>query len=324
MNMHLSRSTFLRVAAALSIAGPAAAQSTPLINRIRIATLNTPDMKGVSDWYVTWFDYVLADQGVIDAGLAQSWGAPDMAGKPFTLLSSKGSPDVYIRVVQGDPAPAFNPRATFGWGSLEFIVSDLDALYKKLKAGGINIYRDPASLGGIFASIHAMQIFGPMNMTHNLAIDTGDPAKSNLPVAKSLVDRTFLIGLNGPSLKGLSDFYAESFKMTKGPDFEYPNAVLSEAMGLSKDHLFKLGLVRSGQKGNTLELHDLPEGTPRPQVSGQLPPGVGMVSMGVKSLDGLTRPTLTKPAVYAGKAYAGRRSATLKGAAGELIELIEE
>lgn len=323
--MPLSRSTFLRATAALSITSPAAAQSTPVINRIRIATLNAPDMKAVAEWYVKWFDYVVTDQGAVDAALAQSWGARKMAGKPFTVLSSKGSPDVYIRIVQGDPAPAFNPRTTYGWGSLEFIVSDLEAVYKKLKAGGIGIFREPASLGGLFASIHAMQIYGPMNMSHNLAVDTGDPAKSNLPVAKSLVDRTFLIGVNGPSLKALSDFYVGTFQMTKGPDYDYPIPVLAEALNMPKDHKFALSLVRSAQKGNTIELHDLPApGGPRAQVPGQLPPGVGVVSFGVKNLDALNVNYLTPPAVHAGKAYAGRRAATLKGAAGELIELIEE
>jgi catechol 2,3-dioxygenase-like lactoylglutathione lyase family enzyme len=315
----------MRATAALAVTTPAVAQSAPLINRIRIATLNVPDMKSVSDWYKTWFDYVVADEGRIDAGLAQSWGAAGMTGKPFTLLSSKGSPDVHIRVVQGDPAPVFNPRTTYGWGSLEFIVSDLDALHKKLKAGGIGIFREPASLGGLFASIHAMQIYGPMNMSHNLAVDTGDPAKSNLPVAKSLADRIFLIGVNGPSLKALSDFYVQTFQMSKGPDYDYPIPVLAEALNMPKDHKFALTLVRSAQKGNTIELHDLPPpGGPRAQVPGQLPPGVGVVSFGVKNLDAVKADYLTPPALRAGKAYNGRRAATMKGAAGELIELIEE
>lgn len=328
MKTELSRAAFVKSAAATALIGVAPnlaqAADAPMINRIRVATLNSPDMKSVADWYVKWFEYRVTETGKVDAALAQSWGTPKMAGAPFTLLASTGSPDVFLRVIQGSPAPAFNPRGTFGWGSLEFIVADLDGLYKKFKSGGIGIFREPASLGGIFASIHAMQIFGPMNMTHNLSVETGNAATSNLPIAKSTVDRMFLVGLNGPSLKDLSGFYSNVFKMTKGADFEYPNPVLSEAMGLAKDHLFKLGLVRSAQKGNTIELHDLPNGAPRPQLEGELPPGVGMISFGVADLNALKLPYLGASAVRSSAAYKGRRAATLKGPAGELIELIEE
>jgi catechol 2,3-dioxygenase-like lactoylglutathione lyase family enzyme len=296
-----------------------------MIRRIRMATLNAPDMAGVAAWYRAWFDYQVAETGTVAPGLAQSWGTPDMAGKPFTLLASAGSPDVYLRVVQGDPTPAFNPRATFGWGSLEFIVADLAATHAKMKAGAIGIFREPGSLGGQFASIHAMQIYGPLNMTHNLTVETGDPATSNLPVAKSAVDRMFLVGLNGPSLTAMRDFYAAHFQMRTFPDYQYPIPTLAEALGLPPDHLFSLTLVRAAEKGNTVELHDLPPPErPRPKRDGQLPPGVGMVSFAVDNLETLALPYFLPPMVYAGKAYDGRRSVVVKGPAGELIELIEE
>lgn len=325
----INRESFLKLSAALAAtsATPALAQTetTPFINRFRIATLNTPDMASVAAWYQKWFDYQVLESGTVEASLADSWGAPKMAGKAYTLIASTGSPDVCIRIIQGDPTPKFNPRSTYGWGSLEFIVEDLDAQYKKMKEGGITIFREPASLGGIFESIHAMQVFGPMDMTHNLSVEKGDREKSNLPVAKSQVDRMFLIGLNGPSLEALSKFYVETFKMRKGPDFKYPSPLLAEVMGLPKDHLFSLSLVRSGQKGNTLELHDLPPPAgPRPQLDGQLPPGVGMVSFGVRNLQDLQLPYIQPLNVRPGKAYNGKRSATLTGPAGELIELIEE
>ncbi|MBL8643482.1 MAG: hypothetical protein JNK21_06080 [Rhodospirillaceae bacterium] len=324
----IDRKTFLKLtgaAAATGIAAPAWTQSPPLIQRFRVATLNTPDMKAAADWYVKWFDYKVRETGTIAPALASSWTTPQMAGKPFVLLSSDGSPDVYLRIVQGDKAPAFNPRSTYGWGSLEFIVDDLDAQFKKMKAGGVNIFRDPASLGGIFASIHAMQLMGPMDITHNMTVEKGDREKSNLPVAKSQVDRMFLVGVNGPDMKAISDFYVNTFRMTKGPDYDYPIPVLAEVLGKPKDYLFKLTLVRSAQKGNTLELHDLPPpGGPRPTVAGQLPPGVGLVSLGVKNLDEIKTSYLSAPAAQAGLAYKGKRSAVLKGAAGELIELIEE
>lgn len=307
------------------VVGTPGARAAPVIERFRAATLNSEDMAGVAQWYIKWFDYRVREQGTLDAGLARSWGVPAMAGRAFMLLSSDGSPDVYLRIVQGDKAPAFNPRTTYGWGSLEFILKDLDLQYRKMKAGGVGIFREPASLGGIFASIHAMQVFGPMNMTHNLTVETAPAETSNLPIARSQVDRMFLVGLNGPDLAALSAFYVQTFAMTKGPDYEYEIPVLAEALNMPKDHKYKLSLVRSAQKGNTIELHDLPKpGGPRPVVPGQLPPGVAMVSFGVKDLNAVTAPYIAAPATRPGQVYAGRRAATLTGAAGELIELIEE
>jgi hypothetical protein len=44
----------------------------------------------------------------------------------------------------------------------------------------------------------------------------------------------------------------------------------------------------------------------------------------VRSLDGLKLDWITPPAVHDGLAYGGKRAATVRGPAGELIELIEE
>jgi catechol 2,3-dioxygenase-like lactoylglutathione lyase family enzyme len=299
--------------------------NTPLIKRFRIATINTPDYESTVGWYAKWFDYATQQNDKVSDALAYSWAAPAMAGKRFSLMASKGSPDVFLRIVEGDRTPPFNPRTTYGWGSLEFIVDDLDKQFQIMKAGGVKIFREPASLGGIFASIHAMQLFGPMDITHNLTVEKGDRAMSNLPVAKSQVDRPFLIGANGPDLNAMRDFYVKTFNMSKGPDYDYPVPVMAEALNLPKDHLFKLSLVRSAEKGNTIELHDLPKpGGPRPVIPGQLPPGVAMVSFGVKDLNVIAAHFLNSPEAQEGVAYAGKRSVTLKGAAGELIELIEE
>ncbi|MBL8628919.1 MAG: hypothetical protein JNM81_04780 [Rhodospirillaceae bacterium] len=332
----MDRKTFLAVSAATAAAAVTSSafaqqgktpnkNDGPLIKRIRIATINTPDRDATLDWYAKWFDYYTHENSFVEQALAYSWGAPGMTGKPYSLISSQGSPDVFIRIVQGDKTAPFNPRTTYGWGSLEFIVDDLDAQFKKMKAGGVDIFREPASLGGIFASIHAMQLMGPMSITHNLTVEKGDRAKSNLPVAKSQVDRMFLVGANGPDLNALRDFYVNTFNMSKGPDYDYPIPVLADAMKLPKDHLFKLTLVRSAEKGNTLELHDLPKpGGPRPTIMGQLPPGVGMVSFGVKDINAIAGHFINPPEVQKSVAYSGKPSVTLKGAAGELIELIEE
>ena len=96
MKTDLSRAAFVKSAAATALMGvaPSLAQTgdAPMINRIRIATLNSPDMKSVADWYVKWFEYRVTETGKVDAALAQSWGTPKMAGAPFTLLAADCMP----------------------------------------------------------------------------------------------------------------------------------------------------------------------------------------------------------------------------------------
>ena len=130
------RKTFAAVVIAALIAGTAQAQdSTPLLQRIRIATIGSATPEKTADWYRKWLGYRVAETGKVSASLAKSWNAPRSAGKPYSILASVGTPDVFIRVVGIDPVPGFKADTTYGWNSIEIIVDDLDKLAKEMKAG---------------------------------------------------------------------------------------------------------------------------------------------------------------------------------------------
>jgi hypothetical protein len=61
----------------------------------------------------------------------------------------------------------------------------------------------------------------------------------------------------------------------------------------------------------------------RNAVPGELPPGNAMVTFITARLEAVKAPFLAPPARRDGALYAGRRTAVVRGAAGELIELIE-
>ena len=83
--------------------------------------------------------------------------------------------------------------------------------------------------------------------------------------------------------------------------------------------------MRLAQAGNLVEFDGYsPKAIVRPVMRGELPPGIALTSFAVKNLDALKLDWISPPAARQGAAYAGKRSATARGPAGELIELIEE
>jgi hypothetical protein len=313
----------LAVALALTGAGMTEAQEVPepKLRRIKMATVNVPDVNQWSALYREWLDYQVVEEGNLPVALAESWGAPGSAGKRYVLMAPASGSDVYIRAVEGDPVPGYKAMTTFGWNSIEIIVDDVDALYERLEASPFQIIGLPHSLGGGFASIHAMQVVGPGQEVLYLTCETGDREKSTLPIPKSFVDRTFIMILAGPDLDAMADFYVENFAMSRIPNFNGPLTLAARAMGIPEDRIFPLGLLRGRERGNNIELDGYPEeATPRPRVNEQLPPGVAMTSFSVDSLDGLGVKFITAPAAL----YDGRRAATFIGPAGELTELIED
>ncbi len=295
--------------------------SVPELRRIKMATVNVPNVAQWTALYKEWLDYRLVEQGEVPAALAQSWGAPGSAGQRYVVLSPASGTDVYIRAVQGDSVPGYRAMTTFGWNSIEIIIDDVDALYERLKASPFEIIGTPHSLGGGFASIHAMQVLGPGQEVLYLTCETGDREKSTLPIPQSFVDRPFIMILAGPDLEAMAEFYVKHFAMTRFPNFNGSIAMVARAMDLPEDHVFPLGLLRGRERGNNIELDGYPDkATERPRVKEQLPPGVAMTSFSVDDLEAFDLEFITPPAAL----YGEQRAATFVGPAGELTELIED
>lgn len=293
----------------------------PLLRRIKMATVSVPDVAQWMALYREWLDYKTVEQGDVPAALAASWGAPGSAGQAYAIMAPASGADVYIRAVEGDPVPGYRAMTTFGWNSIEIIIDDVNALYERLKASPFEVIGTPHSLGGGFASIHAMQVLGPGQEVLYLTCETGDREKSTLPIPGSFVDRPFIMILAGPDLDAMADFYVDKFGMARIPNFNGSIPMIARAMGIPEDHVFPLSLLRGRERGNNIELDGYPDkATPRPRVNDQLPPGIAMTSFSVDDLDALDVEFITPPA----KLYGDKRAATFAGPAGELTELIED
>ena len=321
---HFLRTTALALTcfagAALAQAPAAAPEAAPLISRIKMATVGAPDIAKVEQWYAA-LGYKVREKSTVSAAHAASWGAPKTAGKPFILMYSEGSPDVNIRAVQTDSVPGYKAQTTLGWNAFEIIVDDLDKVYAMVKASPFKIIGEPKSLGGGFASIHAMQVVGPGEEVLYLTSEKGDRAKSNLPMPKSMVDRPFIFILAGHDVQALQDFYTAQFNLKAFGRFDGPVPQIAKAQGLPETQVFGLGLVRMRERGNNIELDGYPTSAkPRPHAEGQIPPGNSFVSLNVDNIGALKVKFITPPAaLYGPKGMA----ASYVGPAGELGELIE-
>lgn len=317
----------LGLLAFLLIQGCVHTATEPNIQRIKIATVAVVNADSTAQLYEQWLRYKVVEKGVVTKATADSWGTPNMHGKPFALLKGESGDDVYLRVIEVDwPDSEYKAMTTHGWNAIEIIVEDPDQVYQSLLKSEFQHIGGPASLGGNFASIRAVQFKGPSEEVFYFTTDTGDRTKSSLLTPRADIDRPFIMVLAGPDARRLTDFYVSTFGTEEAFYIQTPINVLSEAQGKKADHLYPMGFVRLAQFSNSIEIDGYPSTSgPRPTTSGQLPPGVSITSFSVSDLDDIDQSLfVSKPARLGGKAYRGNRSATIEGPAGELIELIEE
>jgi len=299
----------------------------PNLQRIKIATVAVANANNAANLYQQWLSYDVVETGTISKAVANSWGTPDMLGKPFALLEGESGDDVYLRVVEIDwPSDEYRAMTTYGWNAIEIIVEDPNRIYHELLKSPFQHIGGPASLGGDFASIRAVQFKGPSEEVFYFTTDTGDRTKSSLLTPRVDIDRPFIMVVAGPDARRLTDFYASTLGAEEAFYIETPIKILSEAQGTSSNHLYPMGFVRLAQFSNSIEIDGYPSASgPRPRTSGQLPPGVSISTFSVSDLDKLDHSLfVSEPVRLNSKAYQGNRSATIVGPAGELIELIEE
>ncbi len=309
------------LAAGADTASPPAA---PLLLRIEVATVATDDLAGFESRFTQWLGYQVRARGRVSRALAASWGAPREAGRRYVLMSSAGWPEIYVRGVEEPPAPGYVPLTTYGWNGIEIIVEDPDSLRERLRGSPFEVIGEPANLAN-YPSIRAFQVEIPGHEVVYLTSERGDPAKSPLPPPKGVVGRPFIMVVAGPDIEALARFYGDTFGLPIGKVNTRPATLLSRPQGAPPDTPLPITTGRLAEHGNLIEFDGYTSfAKPRAVAAGELPPGVAMTSFAVASLAAIKAPFVSPPHVERELPYAGRRTATLRGPTGELIELIEE
>ncbi len=321
--MNLTRKQFLGMLGAALVTAPRiprAQSAAPVISRIKYATIGAPSVDAVERLYTRWLGHSVVEKSHVSAAMANSWGTPNAAGRPFVLMRPVTGEDVLIRAVETEPVDDYKAMTTWGWNSFEIIVNDVDDLHARLKTSPFRHIGGPANLGGGTSSIRAAQYIGPAEEVLYFNCETGDRSKSALPDPGDDVGRTNIVILAGPSVADTMAFYSAAFGLPEGRSFPTPVGIIAKAQGLPEDTVFTMGLSRLRERGNAIEFDQYPEGTgPRPRATGHLPPGNAMVTFNVDSLDAVNVDFIAKPITE----YAGR-SAAFVGPTGELVELIEQ
>jgi catechol 2,3-dioxygenase-like lactoylglutathione lyase family enzyme len=291
--------------------------------RLCAFTLNTPDPAATAQAYCRWLDYVVADEGSISVDLARLWDHPALAGRRSVLLHASQSPTTLLRLIEA-PALAATPVAQpgHGWNAMEVLVRDPYSLADELQGSPFELLIPPRPLP-FDAAIHAMQVEGPAGELLYLTALPADRTILDLRAAKSRVDRPFIAILGCADIAAALAFYAQALGTPTIGAAPTVVKVINDSFGLPDEHRIPLGIVKM-PRDCLIEVDQLPAAArPRPCGVGELPTGFAIVSFECADLAALRVRWVQPPRALPEAPYVGRRAGLLRGAAGELIELIE-
>lgn len=291
-----------------------------IAGRIKCGSVTVPDIDASLGDYRE-LGLVAVESGVVDAGLAASWGAPGVAGARFALLMASGGRPGYLRLVEAPAVAGYLPLRSFGWAAYELTVADCFALNAGLPAG-FTVLGAPRRVAG-FDNFIPFQVVGRAGEVLYLnQVLESRMGGMDLPKATAAVDQMFIAVLAVPDLSVALDFH-RALEFEAGERWAIPIGVINASFGLAAETLTTIAMTRTGRMP-ACEIDLYPAAaTARPVPERGLPPGNAMVSFIHADLAAVRAPFIAPPVAREGLLYAGRRTATLRGAAGELIELIE-
>jgi hypothetical protein len=287
----------------------ALAQESPAtggLGVIRAVTIATPDIKAVESAWTRYMGYEVIAKGRISKPTAAGWDAPAVSGQSFVILGPASGEKTYLRFVQQGKEGDDMGDGTLGWSTTEITVQDNDKLYEKLKGSPFVVTRPPA-LVPTYSYLKAMHAVGPAGEQLNLTWIT-EP-RTDLAEAKSPVGRCFITVLGAPDLPAALEFYQHTFGNTPSPIRQLPSlqlAVVKLADGA------KIEIDHKGDKALA-----------RPRPDGGLPPGVAIVTFDCSRFEALKAKFIHPAARNELAPFKGKSAATMRGPAGELIELLK-
>lgn len=278
-------------------------------------------------WTVKW-------DGTLAPALAAAWGVAPPARRVL-LLGADGEQRGQLRLIEGE-TPAPPPLSTFGWSSLEITVRSCDGMADRLRANPhFRVNGEPHDLkfSNDPPGQRAMQAVGPageqLYLTQILRQTPG--RELAVPPPGADVGAVFIAVLAARDYDAAKAFYVDVLGYDPYLDGnEVALTVARKEMGLPEGTRFLLGALRPlGETRIELDGYPAGVGRERERRPGELPAGFGIASLLVTDLDTAIRHAqargyrvLGPPVPVHDPPYHGRRSATVVGGAGELVELI--
>ncbi len=289
--------------------------------RILGGTVTTPDLEGALADYSATLGLKLVERGTVPADLAANWGCPGNAGSPYAVLAPTSGVGAHLRLVE-QPVPAdFKPTTSFGWAAFELTVQDVFGWPDELAGSGFEIVGPPREIPGLPYFV-AMQMLGRgREMIYLNEVRSNTPT-SDLPPANCPVDHIFIVILATPDRAGTMAWYQRHLELEEGGTYEIPYTMISRAFDLPLETLHGLSMAQKGRMP-IVEIDDYPaQATARPGPADLLPAGNALVTLACEGLEGRGLDFVTLPVARTEAPYLGRRVGTVRGPAGELIELV--
>lgn len=290
---------------------------------LKCATLIVSDVDVATRRYGEYFDYTIVEAGHIADDLADAWGTPASAGRPYAVMQPASETPVFIRLVEGTPVQDYAPIRSYGWAATEICVQDVEAVNKRMIASDdFEVIGPPKPLDG-FPNVKPMQVRGPdKEIIYLTEIRVDDPS-SGLPNPKSPIDRPFIMVLACPDLQKTAAWLRDVLKLEVIDPVAIRYSMISLAFQLPEDSRHEL--VTAKWQGQVfLEADQYPKGSiERPCEAGELPPGVAIVTMVYPNMDDLQGHWFSPPKPRSGPLYGGARVGILKTPEGALLEVIE-
>lgn len=289
--------------------------------RILGGVVATPDIDAALADYRDRLDLALVEDAPLDPALAAAWEAPAAAGARMATLAPKSGAHCFIRLVEQAVPTGFTPTRTFGWAAYELTVKDVYGWPARLEGSGFTIIGPPKPIENLPYFV-PMQVVGrgrEMLYLNEVACDT---PSSDLPKAQSLSDHIFIVILGTPDREGAMAWYQERLGLDAGGVYTLEYTMINKAFELAAGTQSTISMLQKGRLPIVEVDGYPPAATARATAPGALPPGNALVTLALDSLD-RDLPWITPPARRDGPVYAGRRTGTIRGPAGELLELVE-
>ena len=282
-------------------------------------TLVAPDLDRTVEAYCDFLDLSVLEHGEVSEDQALLWGKPRLAGRPLVTLQSPAHYP-WLRIIGCPGLLPARPFLELGWLALEILVGDVEGLAHRLLDSPFEIVRQPATQADD-AGVRAMQVVGPAGEVLYLTELARTVSPFNIKPAASPVERLF----NPVSAclrreEALRVFSKLGARRSWRFDSRLPS--VNRAHGLDPSVKHPVATVQlAGQ--STVEINQLGVARSRRPSEGLLPAGIAMVSFVLDNIDNLGLKPVSPPRFLPGPLYRGQRVAACRGAAGELMELIE-
>ena len=189
----------------------------------------------------------LVEQGPLPTELAQAWDAPAAAEAPYAALRPASGEPCWFRLIEHREHPDFAPTTTYGWAAFECTVEDVWRWPEALPADLFEIVGPPKEIEGIEPAFIPMQVLGPGREMVYLNQVLSDMPGSDLPRARSPIDRIFICVLAASDREAAIIWYCDRLGLDGGADFTIPYTMINRAFGLPAKTRTTLTMVSAGR-----------------------------------------------------------------------------